>query len=112
MNNLLLKLKRFGKQVLGFLPSRLPTGIPQFEVWANDITNTYNLPTKDDTSIRYILATCIINLTEGTTYKSKFHFFKIISNAASRQIAGFVFHDIKTKQREAAEAAKTSDIQK
>lgn len=107
-------IKHLFKQLLGFFPSKLPVGIPQFEAWAKDIADTYNLPTKDENSIKYILATCIINLTEGTVYKPKFYFFKIISNAASRQIAGFVFHDIKTKQKEAAaaEAIKASEDKK
>ena len=107
MITVLLKIKRFFKQALGLFPSAIPTGVEAFEAWAQSLEETYDLPTKDKDSIRFVLSTAIMHTPPTAAYKSKFYFVLLIRAAAAKQIAGAVFHDIKTKQK-AAQAAEAT----
>lgn len=95
------KIRKLGRLVRGLLPSRLPLGMTEFEAWVADFEATYDLPTTDKDSIRFALAAMIINLGPTTAYKSKYYFYLSICSGVSKQIAGSVFHEIKTRQQEA-----------
>ncbi len=109
MNNYLANVKRLLKQLRGFLPSRLPNGMGAFDTWANDIADTYTLPTQDRDSIRFALATIIMHLGQTAAFRSKWYFVLMLRSSAAKQVAGNVFHEIKLKQQAAQAAAQHAE---
>lgn len=113
------KVLRIIKQIRGMFPSPLPTGVTAFNAWADDLQATYTLPTEDKDSIRFTLASIIMHLGQQAGMKSKYFFYITLKAAASKQVAGQVFSDIKENQRalavkaaeEAAKAASSNEIQ-
>jgi hypothetical protein len=108
------KVVRLFKQLRGFFPSRLPQGISEFDAWAEDFFNTYNMPTSNKDSVKFTLATVVLNLGQKEAYKAKFYFLMVLRAAAAKQIAGAIFQDIKQKQKEAeakALAEKANEVQ-
>lgn len=101
------KLLKLMWQVRGLFPSPLPVGVAEFEEWAESIMNTYSIPTYDRTSIRFALATMIINSGMLETSRPKYKFVLALRAAAAKEVAGGIFHKIKLEQKEraAAEAA-------
>ncbi len=77
-----------------------------FDTWADDIAATYALPTQDRDSIRFALATIIMHLDQATAFRSKWYFVLMLRSSAAKQVAGGVFHEIKTKQQAAQAAAQ------
>jgi len=104
----MMTLKKLVKQALGYLPSRLPVGMTEFDSWAQDFMATYDLATEDETSIKWVLASLIVALKPGTAYLSKRYFYLHIQAAAAKQIASAVFQDIKNKQLEANKAKEVN----
>lgn len=105
-------MKRLLLQLLALFPSRLPTGVSEFNTWAESFAQTYNLPTSNVDSIKFTLASVIMHLGSTSAYKSKFYFYLVMNSAASKQVAGQVFYDIKTAQAEAAKKAlEDSNVQ-
>lgn len=100
MINLFNDLKKKIKQFRSFFPEKLPTGMSQFEIWFQSFVNTYDLPTVDVASIKYVLASSILSLSSTTAFKSKFYFYLIINAAAAKQLSSVVFQEIKIKQKE------------
>lgn len=99
---------RLAKQFLGLFPSALPTGVTAFHAWADDIRNTYDLPTQDEASIKFTLSTIIMHLGPQVAHKPKYYFVLTLRASAAKQIAGQVFTDIKTKAAEEAHQAKAA----
>lgn len=106
LNNYLIQAKRALYRLLSFLPSALPVGMTQFQVWADKIIFAYNLP--DNDSSRFALATMILHAASTDAYKPKRYFGLCALKSMSNQIAGGVLQDLKQKQQEriAAEAGK------
>lgn len=104
-----LKFIKLIKQFIGLFPSALPMGITAFDEWANDIINTYDLPTKDIDSIKFTLSTIIMHLGPQTAFKPKYYFVLTLRAGAAKQIAGQVFSDIKHKAKEAEIAAQKAN---
>lgn len=96
------KLKRLVNQVLGLFPSKLPVGVTEFNTWADSIIDTYPMPTSNRESLRFTLATIIMHQGSQDAYRSKFYFYLTINAAASKQIAGEIFYQIKEEQKRAA----------
>jgi len=94
----MMSFKRLAKQVRALFPSKLPQGATAFEAWITEFEEIYDLPTKDQDSIRFAVAAMIINLGTTTAYKSKFYFYLSICSGVAKQVAGAVFHEIKTRQ--------------
>jgi hypothetical protein len=106
MNEMVQKLKKLCKIIRGFLPERLPIGMAEFEAFAKDMEETYNLPTKDPDSIRFTLSTIIMHQGQTTAYRAKFYFYLVICASAAKQIAGANFQAIKDRQKKRAEEAE------
>lgn len=111
------KLIKLLRQLRGHFNSPLPTGIPEFDAWAASFSEIYDLPTKDQESIRVVLASILINLGSVTVSKPKEHFRRSIVAAASKQVAGSVFQTIQTAKfaadkvaRRDAEAAASAKV--
>lgn len=105
MNTIVLKLNNCLKHIRSYFPSPLPVGVTEFDVWATDIIKLAPIPY--DESMKFALAAMIANMRhEAKFYVPKRTFALMLSNAASRQVAGFVMFETKRKQKEADEAAK------
>lgn len=105
MKQALTKVKRFFRQLRGLFPEPVPTGMAQFNNWADSLVDTYWLPTADQDSIRFALASMIMHLGPSAAYKSKRYFVVTLRAAAAKQVAGAVFYEIKEKQKAAAATA-------
>jgi len=109
MSNFIRQIKRFIAQIRGRYPSPIPTGLSEFNVWADSIIDTYPLPTAHRDSIHFTLATLIINLGPTTSDMPKYHFVRSFRAACAKQVAGQVFQDIKTRQREEEASRKAAE---
>lgn len=106
---IITKIVKVYKKIRGLLPSALPTGATAFNAWADDIQDTYWLPTSDTDSVRYTLATIIMHLNQSSAFKSKWYFVQTLRASAAKQVAGNAFYEIKTRQQ-AAQAALTAAV--
>ena len=97
-------LKRLINQVKGLFPSPLPQGLPRFHQWAKEIADTYDMPTEDQRSITYALATMVVHLGPAVHKRAKYTFAKELRASAAKQVAGSAFAELKHQQQE--EAAK------
>ncbi len=112
------KLIKLLKQLRGRFNSPLPTGVSEFDAWADSFSEIYDLPTQDRDSIRIVLASTLINLGSITVAKPKEHFRKTIVAAASKQVAGSVFQTIqqakfaadKLARRDAEAASQAKEV--
>jgi hypothetical protein len=100
-------IKRVANQIRGLFSSKLPTGVTEFQSWADSIIDTYDLPTKDRDSVLFALAATLVNLGPTVASKPKYYFVLIIRAGAVKQVAGHFFYEIKQKQKAAQEAAKS-----
>ena len=105
MKTVAQKIKKLAKQVRGLFPSNLPVGVEAFNSWALELSETYDLPTKDLDSVKFTLASIIMHSGPKDDKKSNIHFVRTMRAAAAKQIAGHVFYEIKTQQQEAAAKA-------
>ena len=104
MIKFLNKLKLYFRKFLFLFPSPLPIGLTEFETWTKSINDTYGWP--DNDSLSFALATMVINHSATTAYRSKYYFGVLVAHAAaSKQVAGEVFYQLKQKQRAEALAA-------
>ncbi len=107
MKAVINKIKRLIRQVAGLFPTKLPTGRAEFEAWCQSIEDTYTLPCSSQ-DVRFVLSAHMPHMGPTVAYKSKFYFTLVIGAAATKQIAGAIFFDIKTKQIEAQKAAEAT----
>lgn len=100
--NIVLKIKKLIKQILGALPSQVPQGLAEFEAWMASIIEIYT-PPGNDRSIRFVLSSLLMRLGPSEAYKSKLYFANSLKRAAASQVAVYIQEVIKEQQR--AEAA-------
>lgn len=91
-------MKKLGRFLLGFIPSRLPVGMQEFDTFCISIFTTYDLP--DLPSYRHAIASLIMHLGPTTAYKPKFYFALSVQKAMSNQIAFENIQLLKTQERE------------
>lgn len=102
-----LKVKKVLRFIRAFFPSAVPIGMTDFDSWAYDIIDLYNLPNND--SVRFALATMIMHSGPTAAYKSKFYFNLMIKASMAKQIASAKFQEIKTKQQEEIAKQKAAE---
>jgi len=107
MNSFISKLKKLGLFALAFIPSPLPIGMTEFDVWAKSVLSLTKLPDNDST--RFTLASMIPHQKVDRFYISKITFANMINKAAANQIGGAVMQELKAKQLVAIEAAKQAE---
>lgn len=88
---------------LGFLPSKLPVGLDQFESYCSSIFETYSLP--DLPSYRNAIATMIMHLAPTSFYKPKFYFAKSVKKAMANQTAYEVIQRIRDEEKKKEQEA-------
>jgi hypothetical protein len=108
MTNTLQKVKVFFNRVLGFFPSRIPTGVTEFDAWSDSIFDTYakGIGLTDRDSTRWALSNQIMHMESTEAYKAKRFFALMLHKAASNQVSYFVMQTIKEKQAAQQAAAK------
>jgi hypothetical protein len=113
MNTLIKKLKKAVNLFRAKYPSPLPLGLSEFNEWYASFVELYDdLPTKDEASIKNVLAATIINLGNKTVALPKYHFYMILKASAAKQVAGAVFQELQIKQREARAAEAKAAAEK
>lgn len=101
-------MKRLLRQLLGFIPEKLPTGVGAFDAWVDALIDTYTMPTSDRPSIRFVLASIIMHLGPRSAFKSKFYFYLMLHSSATKQVAGQIFYETKEAQKAAAPAVSSN----
>ena len=90
--NIVLKIKKLLKQILGAIPSAVPQGLAEFDAWMSDIVSTYN-PPGNNRSIKFVLSSLLMRLDPSEAYKSKLYFANSLKRAAASQVAVYV-HEV------------------
>ncbi len=86
--------------VLSIMPRTLPVGMTAFGKLAERVHGLAgNICTLDDA--KFVISTTIVRFGPTTTRKSDLFFINTLRSAASKQIAGAAFQDVKTRQAEA-----------
>lgn len=114
----LKKLKQALNKVLGFIPTKTPVGVTEFNSWAQSIIDTY-APAADDRSVKFALCAMLMRLDPTAAYKSKRFFALCLHKGAAAQVAAYMMQDIKNTQeaelkalQEASEKAATLSLVK
>lgn len=98
-------MKRFFKQILAFFPSKLPTGVQEFNNWVESFFEIYQLPTQDVASVKAAVAMMIAHSDTSKlflkgVYRSKFYFYLQLHMSASRQVALSVHKELYNQFKE------------
>lgn len=99
------KFKLILKKLMSLFPTALPVGMAEFNTWSESIIELSGKYADED-SMKYAIATMIMNLGPQRSHVSKNFFVRSLRKAAANQVAGQVFYDIKTKQDQARKAAE------
>lgn len=93
---------------------RLPVGVTEFEQLATDLRTEYadELPAIDDASLKFVLSSTIMHLGPLDSHKSLDFFYKTVVAGAAKQVAHFVFRDVKLKQEAEIKAAEQEAAKK
>ncbi len=103
------KLIKILRQLRAKFPSKLPTGLAEFNTWADSFDEIYDLPTRDKDSLKHVLSSGLINKGPTTTHMPKEYFYKLMVGAASKQVAAHVFQVIQQAKFAAEKVAKRAD---
>lgn len=103
------KLTKLFKRLRALFPSRLPVGVSEFNTWAADLIEIYDLPNND--SIRFALAVSILHTESATFYKAKEFYGRSMLKAAANEIAGSIVQELKNKQQAAIAAAQAKQAE-
>lgn len=84
---------------------KLPNGAEEFDQLIQDLREEYVLPTEDNDSLKFVIATTIMHLGPLDSHKTLEFFYKTIVAGAAKQVAHSVFREIKERQVAAQQAA-------
>lgn len=104
LSNLVQLFTRIRGMILGFLPTRLPHGLSDFEAFFQKLAHTYALP--DNPSYKHAVATMVMNLGPTTAYKAPYFFALSIKKAMANQTAFQVIQDLRDAEKNAAKEAQ------
>lgn len=104
-------MKLILKKLLSHLPTKLPVGMTEFELFADDIIELSG-PYADRDSMKYAIASNVIHMKHTVDAVPKAYFVRVLRKAAANQVASAIFQDIKIKQEEAMKAAQLAAQQK
>jgi len=105
-----MKFKQLIQYLLAFIPTTLPQGMTEFEIWSDNILNLYKLPNNEST--KFALATMILHLPSGKSKVSKRHFGESLKKASANEIAAAVMQNLKAKQKARIEAEQQANKEK
>lgn len=104
-------MKRLLSCLLSYIPTALPTGIPEFEVWAAKIIALLpkGLDSVPENDKKFVLASAIQHLPQARARVPNRYFINLLHKAAASQVASQVFLNVKEAQRIAEEAKKLAE---
>lgn len=100
-----MTLSRFFRRLLAFFPTKLPSGLQEFDMWAEDIIDLYQAPNND--SVKFTLAVMVLHLDSTTAYKPKEYFGRSLFKGMANQVVSQIIQDLKTKQQDEAKLKET-----
>ncbi len=104
-------LKDIAERLLSTAPRSLPIGMTAFNTMASRVHRlTGSICTLDDA--KFVITATIMRFDPTTVRKSDRFFVNTLRAAASKQIAGAVFSEVKTRQAEAAAKLQAEAVQK
>ena len=97
------------KKLLSRLPTPLPVGVTEFNVWSDSIIELSG-EYADRTAMKFALASMVLHADSSRGSLPKHYFVVRLRKSAANQVASQVFQDIKLQQqleaeKKAAEAA-------
>lgn len=110
------RLQLLLKRLLSYLPTPLPVGVTQFNIWADSIIELSG-PYAASDSMKQALANMVMHAAplKGTdtarSHIPKNFFVKGLRKGAANQVASHVFQEIQLKQKAALEAAKLTQAE-
>lgn len=99
------RLKKLILRVRGIFPSALPKGLSDFNIFAEDIFNTYDFP--NHPSYRHAIATMIMHLHPLCHKKSKAFFARGIRKSQANEVAFEVLRILRDEEKKTAKMAET-----
>lgn len=93
------KIRKIYSFFRGFLPSKLPRSLKDFDKFSQSIFETYNIPATD--GYRHAVATMIMHLDQHKTSHKKISFVRAIRKAMSNEVAFKVLADLREKEKKA-----------
>ncbi len=93
---------------MGFLPSRLPLGMTEFDDFCTSIFKTYSLP--DLPSYRHAIASMVMHLGPTTANKPKWFFAKSVRKAMANQIAYENIQKLKKQEQEYMDRTQAKEV--
>lgn len=109
MNKAFAKTKKLYQKVRGFFPESLPTGMEEFNKYIDSLMGTYWMPTVAKDDIIFVVTGTIIRLEPTVISKPKWYFAKVIRAAASKQIAGANFQEVKLRSQAKQQVEATTN---
>ncbi len=104
LKNIYLFVRNFLKKIANFIPSKLPVGSTEFDIWSQDIIDTYS-PAGDAKSVKFVLSGLVMRLEQTQARKAKRFFALCLHRAAAGQVAAYKMDEIKQEQKAAYDAA-------
>lgn len=92
-------MKLLMKRILSLFPTNLPTGMTEFNAFADSIIELSGKYADED-SMRFAVASMIIHLGPQKGSAPKNFFVRSLRKSAANQVASQVFQDIKLKMTE------------
>lgn len=100
-------MKLLLKKLLGYFPTKLPVGLPQFYEWADSIIELSG-QYADRESMIFAISTILIHADSKFGALSKQYFVNRLRKSAANQVASQAFQDIKKRQEEALKQAEAT----
>jgi len=100
---MLQKLKTLIKQILAYLPSKLPVGKTEMHQWMEDIIEVSG-KFADVDSMKFAISSMVLRLDSTTSRVSKQYFARALRKAAANQVVSVILNDIKEAQQAALKA--------
>ena len=103
------KLTFLFKYICSYFPSKLPTGMTEFNKWLDDVVELTG-PIATERDMHFVLCSILIHADVKHGALPKRYFVTRLIKSAANQVASQVFQDIKLAQAE-EQAAKKAELE-
>lgn len=104
-------MKLLVKQLLSYIPTKIPVGMTQFNTWLSSIEELCG-PIADSDSIKWVISNEVMRLSPTRDKVPKRFFVKTLRKYAANQLAAATVMDLKMKQEEARKSAEEQNANK
>lgn len=98
-------LKRLITRISAYLPTKLPTGMTEYQSWLASILELAG-PIADKMSMEWVISNEVMVIKSGQDRIPKIFFVKRLRKFAANQLAASYVNQLKEQQKAAEEAAK------